>query len=101
MPITSTDTIGRHWDGEIVPPLVEYIRIPAKSPHFDPAWEKNGYIDRVIQLAHEWARSQPIPGLRLEIVRLPGFSSRARHSPSRPLNSRTGSPALSRMTCRR
>ena len=72
MPITRTDTIGRHWDGEIVPRLIEYIRIPAKSPHFDPAWEKNGYIERVIQLAHEWARSQPIPGLRLEIVRLPG-----------------------------
>jgi acetylornithine deacetylase/succinyl-diaminopimelate desuccinylase-like protein len=72
MPITSTDTIGRHWDGEIVPRLVEYIRIPAKSPAFDPAWEKNGYIERVIQLAHAWARSQPIPGLRLEIVRLPG-----------------------------
>jgi len=33
-----------HWkilDDAIVPALVEYIKIPAKSPHFDKAWEKN------------------------------------------------------------
>ena len=29
--------IATQWDDEIVPQLIEYIRIPAKSPHFDPA----------------------------------------------------------------
>ena len=72
MPIANAENIGRHWDSEIVPRLVEYIRIPAKSPHFDAAWEAHGHIERAIQLAHEWARLQPIPGLRVEIVRLPG-----------------------------
>jgi acetylornithine deacetylase/succinyl-diaminopimelate desuccinylase-like protein len=28
--------ISTQWDAEIVPQLTEYIRIPAKSPHFDP-----------------------------------------------------------------
>ena len=29
-------SVARTWDTSIVPQLVEYIRIPAKSPHFDP-----------------------------------------------------------------
>ena len=26
------------WDDSIVPQLVDYIKIPAKSPHFDAQW---------------------------------------------------------------
>jgi hypothetical protein len=44
-------SVARTWDGSIVPQLVEYIRIPAKSPHFDPQWEKHGHIEKVIRLA--------------------------------------------------
>ncbi|HSC99260.1 MAG TPA: M20/M25/M40 family metallo-hydrolase, partial [Casimicrobiaceae bacterium] len=72
MPIADTEHIARQWDRDIVPRLIEYIRIPAKSPHFDPAWESNGHIERVIRLAEDWARAQPIPGLRVDIVRLAG-----------------------------
>ena len=35
-------SIAKFWDEAIVPKLVEYIRIPAKSPHFDKEWAKNG-----------------------------------------------------------
>ena len=66
------DRIARQWDDDIVPRLVEYIRVPAKSPHFDPAWEAHGHIERVVRLAEGWARAQAIPGLAVEIVRLPG-----------------------------
>ena len=68
----ATDRIAQQWDREIVPRLVDYIRVPAKSPHFDAAWEAHGHIERVIRLAEEWARAQPIAGLQVEIVRLPG-----------------------------
>jgi acetylornithine deacetylase/succinyl-diaminopimelate desuccinylase-like protein len=64
--------ITRSWNDSIVPQLVEYIRIPAKSPHFDPQWEAHGHIERVIQLAEAWVRRQVVRGLALEIVRLPG-----------------------------
>jgi len=60
------------WDREIVPRLIEYIRIPCKSPHFDPEWEKNGHIEQAVQLALQWCRRQPIGGMSAEIVRLPG-----------------------------
>src|SRR5437763_11411857 len=68
----SIDRIARHWDAEIVPQLVDYVRIPAKSPLFDPAWEANGHIEKVITLAERWARAQPVRGLVVEIVRLQG-----------------------------
>ena len=65
-------SISARWDEEIVPQLIEYIRIPAKSPHFDPQWAANGYIERVIRLAEAWVKAQPVRGLAVEIVRLPG-----------------------------
>jgi acetylornithine deacetylase/succinyl-diaminopimelate desuccinylase-like protein len=64
--------IARRWDDEIVPQLTEYIRVPAKSPHFDADWKKSGHIDAVVALAEKWARRQPIRGLTLEVVRLDG-----------------------------
>jgi acetylornithine deacetylase/succinyl-diaminopimelate desuccinylase-like protein len=64
--------LSTKWDEEIVPQLIDYIRIPAKSPHFDPQWAANGHIERVIRLAEAWAKRQPVRGLTVEIVRLPG-----------------------------
>jgi hypothetical protein len=37
--------ISRQWDEDIVAQLVEYVRIPAKSPHFDPKWREHGHIE--------------------------------------------------------
>jgi acetylornithine deacetylase/succinyl-diaminopimelate desuccinylase-like protein len=64
--------ISQFWDDAIVPALVEYIRIPAKSPHFDKAWQKNGYIDAAVELAAAWCRKHAVPGMKLEVVRLDG-----------------------------
>jgi acetylornithine deacetylase/succinyl-diaminopimelate desuccinylase-like protein len=60
------------WNDTIVPELIEYIKIPAKSPHFDPDWEKNGYIEDAIQQIFAWCKKQNIRGMECEIVRLPG-----------------------------
>jgi acetylornithine deacetylase/succinyl-diaminopimelate desuccinylase-like protein len=69
---TSTrDYVQRVWDGSIVPALTEYIRIPAKSPHFDAQWKDNGHIDRAVALLQAWSEKRPIEGLRLEVHRLP------------------------------
>ena len=46
--------IGLFWDEAIVPTLADYIRIPAKSPHFDHDWEKNGHIEAAVQFAARW-----------------------------------------------
>jgi acetylornithine deacetylase/succinyl-diaminopimelate desuccinylase-like protein len=60
------------WDADIVPQLTDYIRVPAKSPHFDPQWAANGHIERVVRQAEAWVRAQPVAGLAVEVVRLPG-----------------------------
>src|SRR5215469_6681490 len=39
---------------------------------FDPAWEANGYMDATVQLMADWCRSQPVPGMRVEVRKLPG-----------------------------
>jgi acetylornithine deacetylase/succinyl-diaminopimelate desuccinylase-like protein len=64
--------ISRQWDDDIVPQLVDYIRLPAKSPNFDPDWKRHGQLDASVALAHTWAARQGIKGLKLEIVRLEG-----------------------------
>ncbi|MEG3192159.1 M20 family metallopeptidase [Lysobacter sp. D1-1-M9] len=64
--------VAKKWDDEIVPQLVEYIRIPNKSPMFDPDWVENGYMEDAIGLMEGWARAQPIAGMQLEVVRLEG-----------------------------
>ncbi len=64
--------VGGLWDEQIVPQLTEYIRIPNKSPMFDAQWVEHGHMDRAVALMEAWARAQPIPGMKLEVVRLPG-----------------------------
>jgi len=64
--------VGTLWDEQIVPQLVEYIKIPNKSPMFDAQWAEHGHMDRAVALMEAWARAQPIPGMQLDVVRLPG-----------------------------
>jgi acetylornithine deacetylase/succinyl-diaminopimelate desuccinylase-like protein len=66
--------IDQCWGDEIVPTLVEYIRIPNKSPAFDPDWAAHGHMDAAVALFERWARKKitALPGATLETVRLPG-----------------------------
>jgi acetylornithine deacetylase/succinyl-diaminopimelate desuccinylase-like protein len=65
--------LDRIWDDEIVPKLTDYIRIPNKSPAFDPDWEANGYMEQAVTMFADWARGKlgAFPGATLEVVRLP------------------------------
>jgi acetylornithine deacetylase/succinyl-diaminopimelate desuccinylase-like protein len=60
------------WDDSIVPTLVDYIRIPNKSPLFDPGWQESGHMDRAVDLIAGWCRDHPVAGMTLEVVRLEG-----------------------------
>jgi acetylornithine deacetylase/succinyl-diaminopimelate desuccinylase-like protein len=60
------------WAKEIVPALTEYIRIPNKSPHFDPKWRENGHMMRAVELIANWCKKRAVPGLSQEVVQLPG-----------------------------
>lgn len=60
------------WDESIVPSLIEYIKIPNKSPAFDPDWAEHGYMDQAVDLIADWCKAQDIEGLSVEVVRLEG-----------------------------
>ena len=64
--------VDRKWNDEIVPALADYIAVPAKSPMFDADWARHGFIERVVTDAVQWVEQQPVKGLKVEIVRLPG-----------------------------
>ena len=64
--------VAQMWDDDIVPQLVEYIRIPNKSPMFDADWVKHGYMEDAVRLMETWARAQSIAGMTVEVVRLEG-----------------------------
>src|SRR3990170_2564818 len=62
----------KNWDESALPELIEYIRIPNKSPMFDPDWQTHGYMDQAVQQFEHWCRTRKIPGMQLDVVRLLG-----------------------------
>ena len=64
--------IAEFWDDAVVPAFANYIRIPAKSPHFDKAWQTNGHLEEAVTLAAQWCLKHAVPGMKLEVVRLEG-----------------------------
>ena len=63
--------VDQCWGDAIVPTLVEYIRIPNKSPAFDPDWAVHGHMDRSVSLLEGWAREKiaKLAVARLKVVR--------------------------------
>ena len=53
--IVSSDRI---WEQEILPALERYIRIPNKSPAFDPDWVRSGHMDAAVKLITDWCQQQ-------------------------------------------
>ena len=69
---TLVSGINKFWDDKIIPTLIEYIKIPNKSPSFDPDWEKHGHMDKVLDLAVNWANENKPNGSTLTVERTPG-----------------------------
>jgi acetylornithine deacetylase/succinyl-diaminopimelate desuccinylase-like protein len=64
--------VERTWTTSVIPTLQEYITIPNESPAFDPQWQQHGHMERAVELVVRWIHQQRVPGLMLEVVRLPG-----------------------------
>ena len=62
--------IDSFWDDEILPTLIEYIKIPNKSPAFDSNWERAGHMEKVLQLAKSWVEKHKPDGSILHIKRI-------------------------------
>ena len=68
----AAEFVNAMWDDSIIPEISEYIKVPNKSPHFDPDWEKHGHMEKAVQMLEAWCKTQPIKGMTMEIVRIEG-----------------------------
>ncbi len=64
--------VNETWDDSIIPELCEYIKVPNKSPTFDPDWEQHGHMEKAVSMFENWCRQQPIKGMQIEVVRIEG-----------------------------
>jgi acetylornithine deacetylase/succinyl-diaminopimelate desuccinylase-like protein len=62
--------VEQQLTSSILPVLIDYIRIPNKSPSFDPEWRANGHMERAVALLADWARRELPPDARLDVPRL-------------------------------
>lgn len=67
-----TQFVNETWDNSIIPELIEYIKIPNKSPHFDPDWQKNGHMDKAVTLIKNWCENNGLSDMTLEVIQLEG-----------------------------
>src|SRR5688572_21569658 len=71
-PRRADSLVAKLFADSVVPTLIEYIKIPNKSPAFDPDWERNGHMNEAMELIVAWCRAQPIDEMSVEVMRLPG-----------------------------
>lgn len=69
---TTRRFVEQTWNDGILPALTQYLTIPNQSPAYDADWATNGYMDQAVALVADWISAQHVPGLVLEVVRLPG-----------------------------
>lgn len=64
--------VERAFRDSVTQTLQTYITIPNLSPMFDKNWAAAGHMDRAVTLLADWVRAQDVPGLRMEVMTLPG-----------------------------
>ena len=64
--------VNDFWETEILESICQYIRIPNKSPMFDPDWQQHGYMEEAVQHVVDWIAKHPIADLTCNVHRLPG-----------------------------
>ncbi len=70
-PTQLTHHIDHTWETSILPTLMDFIRIPNKSPLFDPDWQAHGHMTKAVNLIAEWCQAQPVKGMQIDIVQQP------------------------------
>ena len=68
----TAEFVNAMWDDSIIPEISEYIKVPNKSPAFDPDWDEHGHMETAVQMLEAWCKIQPIKDMTVEIVRIEG-----------------------------
>lgn len=67
---TIAQDIQEEWEKNVLPTLMDYIRIPCKSPHFDPQWAKNGFIQTAVEMLANWCRKQSLADFTVDVLEI-------------------------------
>jgi len=65
----TAEFVKREWHDNVVPSLMDFVRIPNVSPSFDDAWETNGLQERAFELITKWAKAQDLSNCRIELLK--------------------------------
>jgi len=68
----AAEFVNNMWDDSIIPEIAEYIKVPNKSPHFDPDWEAHGHMETAVEMLETWCKTQQIKDMTVEVVRIEG-----------------------------
>jgi acetylornithine deacetylase/succinyl-diaminopimelate desuccinylase-like protein len=69
---TTKQMVSDAYDNDILNQLAEYIKIPNQSPGYDAEVLTNGYQDQAVKLMFDWATSQNVEGLTIEVMTAEG-----------------------------
>ncbi|SEG84304.1 Acetylornithine deacetylase/Succinyl-diaminopimelate desuccinylase [Actinacidiphila yanglinensis] len=69
-----TSAISAAWSADVLPSLSALIGIPAVSPAYDAAWQEHGHLLASVHHFRDWLATRSLPGMRCEVVELPGRS---------------------------
>lgn len=59
-------------DEQVIPLLMDYIRVPSLSPLYDPDWETNGLMEQAQKLLLDYVHGLNITGFSSQILKEPG-----------------------------
>lgn len=60
--------VDQYWDNHITPSLMEYIKIPNKSPQFDKDWQKHGHMEKAVNLIANWCKQHAPANMTLDVI---------------------------------
>lgn len=66
--------VEKFFDTQILPNLMDFIRIPNCSPNYDPDWEKNGNALKAANFLCDWVDSLSIKNCTATLLKDPGMT---------------------------
>ena len=64
--------VNHEVDNEIIPNLMQFLRIPNQSRNFDPEWESNGLIESACYFNMFWAAAQGLDNAKVHYFKEAG-----------------------------
>ena len=61
----AADFVKKEWNENVIPSLMDFVRIPNVSPSFDAEWDTNGLQLQAFELVTKWAKAQNLQNCNL------------------------------------